>query len=67
MLETVALCPVVSRSRNSSVRRPPRHATEHRILLWLLALILAVLFHGCHLGGHEDDLLRHLPPSTLQE
>lgn len=32
-----------------------RHAIEWK---WLLLVLLAFVFHGCHLGGHDDDLLK---------
>jgi len=30
--------------------------------LILLALLVPFVFHGCHLGGHDDDLLKLRPP-----
>ncbi len=32
-----------------------RHVVNWR---WLLLLFIAMVFHGCHLGGHDDDLLK---------
>ncbi len=32
-----------------------RYPVEWR---WLLLVLLALVFHGCHLGGHDDDLLK---------
>jgi hypothetical protein len=31
---------------------------------WLLLLLLAMVFHGCHVGGHDDDLLRAAYPNV---
>jgi hypothetical protein len=26
--------------------------------LWLVVLLIPGVFHGCHPGGHDDDLLK---------
>lgn len=32
---------------------------------WLLVFLVLIpfVFHGCHFGGHDDDLLKVCPPA----
>lgn len=45
----------------------PLMQTNHPLLSalgYLLLLLLATVFHGCHVGGHDDDLLRAAYPNV---
>jgi hypothetical protein len=43
--------------------QPARTRLFSFVLVWILAGVLVpIFFHGCHAGGHDEDLLKQFGP-----